>query len=74
MLRRRKTDRPEGNPLSSSSRGAQARKKDPERDDENSLKHPRMARGWRPALGDRPVHLHPLSNEVPAFPPAERVY
>jgi hypothetical protein len=25
-------------------------------------------------LGDRAVHLHTLSNEVQAFPPAERVY
>jgi hypothetical protein len=25
-------------------------------------------------LGDRPVHLHTLSNEVQPFPPAERVY
>src|SRR5438477_485484 len=25
-------------------------------------------------LGNRPVHLHTLSNEVQAFPPAERVY
>ena len=24
--------------------------------------------------GDRPVHLLPLSNDVQAFPPAERVY
>ena len=28
----------------------------------------------RVGLGDRPVHLLPLSNEVPAFPPGERVY
>jgi hypothetical protein len=28
----------------------------------------------RVRLGDRPVHLNPLSNEVQAFPPAERVY
>jgi len=25
-------------------------------------------------LGNRPVHLLPLSNDVQAFPPAERVY
>jgi hypothetical protein len=25
-------------------------------------------------VGDRPVHLHTLPNEVKAFPPVERVY
>jgi succinate dehydrogenase / fumarate reductase flavoprotein subunit len=58
------------------SRGAHAREDYPERDDENWLKH---TLAWRDGdgrvrLGDRPVHLNPLSNEVPAFPPAERVY
>jgi succinate dehydrogenase / fumarate reductase, flavoprotein subunit len=58
------------------SRGAHAREDYPERDDANWLKH---ALAWRDAagrirLGDRPVHLLPLSNEVQAFPPAERVY
>ncbi len=58
------------------SRGAHAREDYPERDDENWLKH---TLAWRDAagrvrLGNRPVHLLPLSNEVPAFPPAERVY
>ena len=28
----------------------------------------------RSASATRPVHLHPLSNEVQSFPPAERVY
>jgi succinate dehydrogenase / fumarate reductase flavoprotein subunit len=58
------------------SRGAHAREDYPERDDENWLKHTlawRDDRG-RVRLGDRPVHLLPLSNEVPAFPPSERVY
>ena len=58
------------------SRGAHAREDYPERDDHNWLKH---TLAWRDEagqvrLGDRPVHLLPLSNEVQAFPPAERVY
>jgi succinate dehydrogenase / fumarate reductase flavoprotein subunit len=58
------------------SRGAHAREDYPERDDRNWLKH---TLAWQDAegevrLGDRPVHLHTLSNEVRAFPPAERVY
>jgi succinate dehydrogenase / fumarate reductase flavoprotein subunit len=58
------------------SRGAHAREDYPERDDENWLKH---TLAWcddagRVRLGNRPVHLLPLSNEVPAFPPSERVY
>ena len=58
------------------SRGAHAREDYPERDDENWLKH---TLAWRDGdgrvrLGERPVHLLPLSNEVPAFPPSERVY
>ena len=58
------------------SRGAHAREDYPERDDENWLKH---TLAWRNdagqvRLGDRPVHLNPLSNEVQAFPPSEPVY
>src|SRR5215469_13340552 len=58
------------------SRGAHTREDYPERDDRNWLKH---TLAWRDddgnvRLGDRPVHLHPLSNEVQAFPPADRVY
>jgi len=58
------------------SRGAHAREDYPERDDRNWLKH---TLAWldgdgKVRLGDGPVHLHPLSNEVQAFPPAERVY
>jgi len=58
------------------SRGAHAREDYPERDDEHWLKHTLAWRddAGRVRLGDRPVHLNPLSNEVPAFPPAERVY
>ena len=58
------------------SRGAHAREDYPERDDQNWLKH---TLAWRDdadrvKLGNRPVHLLPLSNDVQAFPPAERVY
>ncbi len=58
------------------SRGAHAREDHPERDDRNWLKH---TLAWQNGdgnvrLGDRPVHLNTLSNEVQAFPPAERVY
>src|SRR5262249_58892311 len=52
------------------SRGAHAREDYPERDDENWLKHTLAwcDDGGRVQLGDRPVHLNPLSNEVSAFP------
>ena len=58
------------------SRGAHAREDYPERDDQNWLKH---TLAWRDGdgrvrLGNRPVHLAPLSNEVQPFPPSERVY
>jgi succinate dehydrogenase / fumarate reductase, flavoprotein subunit len=58
------------------SRGAHAREDYPERDDRNWLVH---TLAWRDSddrvrLGSRPVHLLPLSNEVQAFPPGERVY
>ncbi len=58
------------------SRGAHAREDYPERDDRNWLVH---TLAWldgdgRVRLGSRPVHLLPLSNEVQAFPPGERVY
>src|SRR5689334_13211220 len=58
------------------SRGAHAREDYPERDDRNWLKHTLAWRddAGRVRLGDRPVHLHTLSNEVQAFPPMERVY
>jgi succinate dehydrogenase / fumarate reductase, flavoprotein subunit len=58
------------------SRGAHAREDFPLRDDANWLAH---TLAWRDAdgrvrLATRPVHLQPLSNEVGAFPPGERVY
>jgi succinate dehydrogenase / fumarate reductase flavoprotein subunit len=58
------------------SRGAHAREDYPDRDDRNWLVH---TLAWRDGdgrvrLGSRPVHLLPLSNEVQAFPPGERVY
>jgi succinate dehydrogenase flavoprotein subunit len=58
------------------SRGAHAREDYPQRDDANWLRHTLAWRGANGAirLGTRPVHLHPLSNEVTAFPPVERVY
>jgi succinate dehydrogenase / fumarate reductase flavoprotein subunit len=58
------------------SRGAHAREDYPERDDRNWLKHTLVWQNGEGGvrLGDRPVHLHTLSNEVQAFPPAERVY
>jgi succinate dehydrogenase / fumarate reductase flavoprotein subunit len=57
------------------SRGAHAREDYPERDDRNWLKHTlAWSDNGKIRLGDRPVHLHTLSNEVQAFPPAERVY
>ena len=58
------------------SRGAHAREDFPQRDDVYWLKH---TLAWRDgdgriAMGDRPVTLNPLSNEVASFPPKERVY
>jgi succinate dehydrogenase / fumarate reductase, flavoprotein subunit len=58
------------------SRGAHAREDHPLRDDQNWLVHTLAWRGndGGVRLGTRPVHLNPLSNEVRAFPPGERVY
>lgn len=58
------------------SRGAHAREDFPKRDDKNWLKHSLcwLNDDGRARLDYRPVHLQPLSNEVPAIPPKERVY
>ncbi|WP_119677411.1 succinate dehydrogenase flavoprotein subunit [Indioceanicola profundi] len=58
------------------SRGAHAREDFTERDDENWMKHSTV---WvddagKVTLGDRPVHLYTLTNEVQVFPPKKRVY
>jgi succinate dehydrogenase / fumarate reductase flavoprotein subunit len=58
------------------SRGAHAREDFPKRDDAQWLKHTLV---WcdedaRTRIDYRPVHLQPLSNDVPAFPPKARVY
>ncbi len=58
------------------SRGAHAREDFPKRDDANWLKHSLcwLNDDGRARLDYRPVHLQPLSNEVQAIPPKERVY
>ena len=58
------------------SRGAHAHEDYPDRDDENWLKHSTV---WvdgkgKVKLGDRPVHLNTLTDEVEAVPPKARVY
>lgn len=58
------------------SRGAHAREDFPDRDDENWMKHSTV---WvddkgKVKLGDRPVHLNTLTDEVDAVPPKARVY
>jgi len=47
-----------------------------ERDDENWMKHTTVwvDEAGKVTLGDRPVHLYTLTNEVQAFPPKKRVY
>ena len=58
------------------SRGAHAREDFPERDDVNWLKHTVVwvDDGYGASIGDRPVHLNTLSNEVEPVPLAKRVY
>ncbi|HEY0836886.1 MAG TPA: succinate dehydrogenase flavoprotein subunit [Azospirillum sp.] len=58
------------------SRGAHAREDFPDRDDVNWMKH---STSWvsdkgEVTLGDRPVHLYTLTNDVQVFPPKARVY
>ena len=57
-------------------RGAHAREDFPERDDEAWMKH---SLTWvdadhKATLGERPVHMFTLSNDVESVPPAKRVY
>jgi len=58
------------------SRGAHAREDFPERDDEKWLRHSTVTvdAAGTTVLGDRPVHLYTLTNEVQPFPPKKRVY
>jgi succinate dehydrogenase / fumarate reductase flavoprotein subunit len=58
------------------SRGAHAREDYPERDDANWLKHTLswVDARYKAEVGDRPVHLRPLTNEVEPIPPQKRVY
>jgi succinate dehydrogenase / fumarate reductase flavoprotein subunit len=58
------------------SRGAHAREDFPNRDDQNWLKH---TLAWvdergQVRLGERPVHLNTLTNDVEPVPPKARVY
>jgi succinate dehydrogenase / fumarate reductase flavoprotein subunit len=58
------------------SRGAHAREDFPERDDTNWLRHSLCwvdERG-QARLGQRPVHLHTLTDEVSVIPPKARTY
>ena len=58
------------------SRGAHAREDFTGRDDKDWLKHTIawMGEDGKPRFDYRPVHLQPLSNDVPSIPPKERVY
>jgi succinate dehydrogenase / fumarate reductase, flavoprotein subunit len=57
------------------SRGAHARDDYPDRDDKMWLKHTlSWLEGKNVKLGDRPVHLHTLTDEVAPVPPTKRIY
>ncbi|MBX9805716.1 MAG: succinate dehydrogenase flavoprotein subunit [Alphaproteobacteria bacterium] len=57
------------------SRGAHAREDYPDRDDKKWLKHTLVWLEEKGAkLGDRPVHLQTLTDEVDSIPPAKRIY
>ena len=58
------------------SRGAHAREDYPARDDEHWMKH---TLPWRETksgvrIAYRPVHTHPLTNEIKTIPPQARIY
>ena len=58
------------------SRGAHAHEDYPDRDDEKWMKHSTV---WvddkgKVKLGDRPVHMHTLTDDVEVVPPKARVY
>ena len=58
------------------SRGAHAREDFPDRDDVNWMKHTTswVNEAGQVTLGDRPVHLYTLTNDVKPVPPKARVY
>jgi len=57
------------------SRGSHAREDFPDRDDKKWLKHSlSWLKGTQVEMGDRPVHLHTLTDEVATVPPQRRVY
>ena len=59
------------------SRGAHAREDYTERDDENWMKHSLVwvdCEEGTTTMGERPVHLNTMTNEVQSFPPKARVY
>lgn len=57
------------------SRGAHAREDYPDRDDKMWLKHTlSWLEGKNVKLGERPVHLHTLTDEVTPVPPTKRIY
>ena len=58
------------------SRGAHSRQDFPNRNDKKWMKHSlvKLSSDGKTKIGYRPVKLLPLTNEVRAFPPKERVY
>lgn len=57
------------------SRGSHAREDFPDRDDQQWLKHSLCwLEGTTVRMGDRPVHLHSLTDEVASIPLQKRVY
>jgi succinate dehydrogenase / fumarate reductase flavoprotein subunit len=57
-------------------RGAHARDDYPKRDDKNWMKHSTcyITEKGKVTMGDRPVHLYTLTQDVKPIPPKERVY